>query len=110
MTASYMLRTEKDELVHSLLLMFSDEHDLLHEKLALENLTAYLKHLILLNHYSGLGPLVKAFWRWNDDDTREELELVFIREQREMENMDHYYKIVVKNTLEEVTGFEVRLP
>jgi len=111
MTASYLLRTEND--LHydyaSKLLLFTDEGDGFtttnEQRLAL-----YLRHLILLNHYSGLGPLIKTFWRWNEDDSREELGLALYEEVPELEReFDQHYKVYVKDTLDEVTRFVVRI-
>ncbi len=106
---SYLLRTEGDLHYASRLLLFTDEDD----GFTLTNsqkLTAYLTHLILLNHYSGIGPLVKAFWRWNDDDSIQELKLEFITETPEAERVfDQYYKVLVKETEKEETRFTVRI-
>jgi|SRR5271166_6752 len=105
---NYILRTEKDGMLDSILMLFTDNMEETRLS-AEEHLTAYLRHLILLNHYSGLGPLIKAFWRWNDDDTVDELELKYWTEVPEADGIEQYYRVYVESTKEEVTRFTVRI-
>ena len=105
--SNYLLRTEKINDSGGELLLFSEENGTFDS--AEQNMNEYLKHLILLNHYSGTGPLIKAFWRWNEDDTLQELELKLTGETRELENLDQYYIVFVKDSDEEITGFTVRI-
>lgn len=109
--SSYLIRITKDTRLPDKLLLFTDEEDGFRFTLSNEQrMNEYLKHLILLNHYSGIGPLIKGFWRWNDDDTRDELDLVKATETPELEGeYDEYYKVLVKKTLQEVTRFTVRI-
>ena len=109
MTASYLLRTEADGIAPSVLVAFTEDDE--SRLLPRELLTGYLRHLILLNHYSlGMGPLIKRFWRWNDDDTVQELELRMTTETPELDGeTDQYYRVLVKDTDTEVARFTVRI-
>jgi hypothetical protein len=63
----YILRlTEPDDHDDGTLQLFSDE----------QKLGGYLAQLAEMAQVSGLGPLVAGLWCWDDDDQREELEIV----------------------------------
>lgn len=102
----YLVRTHGVQAVAPQLEFFADDDN--GKLTATEHLTAYLQHLILLNHYAGTGPLIRAFWRWTEDDSREELSLIFLRTHYEGEVYDDYYQVIVKDTLEDVARFSVR--
>ena len=105
---NYQLRTEADGMSRSLLLYFTDDEDG-DPRPAEQQLTTYLRHLIMLGQYSGTGPMIKKMWRWNEDDSREELELALLRVLPEGEADDHYYEVSVKGTKENIAYFTVTL-
>jgi hypothetical protein len=106
---NYLLRTEQLGTTYSQLLFFEDDSQLT----ALEHLTEYLKHLILLNECSlseyGKEYLVKAFWKWNADDSIDELRLDFVMEIPEGENMERLYGITMIKTEREIARFRVQV-
>ena len=105
--SNYQLRTEADGIIRSLLLYFTDDDE--NPLPAEQQLTTYLRHLIMLATYSGTGPMIRNFWRWNEDDSREELELVLLRVIPEAGVDDHYYEVLVKDTKENIAYFTVTL-
>ena len=105
---NYLVRTEQTGAAPSQLLHFT--HDEGAWGLPAEaNLIEYLSHLIRLNTYTGIGPLVKGMWRWNDDDSRTVLELRHLKDVPEMDRVDQYYEVRGKGTDEVITSFTVRI-
>ena len=104
----YLVRTEEDGMFTSHLEFFEDDQEGPGELTATQNLVMYLKRLLLLNHCTGIGPAIRLIRRINDDDTLEELSLVFLRTQPEGKVYDDYYQVIVKDTLEDVARFSVR--
>src|SRR5208282_3979020 len=94
---NYLVRTEATGAAPSMLLHFANEDDL--KLTALEQLESYLTNLILLNCYTGTGTLIKAMWRWNDDDFRTVLELTYLKDIPEVDGVvDQYYEVRGKGT------------
>ena len=104
----YLVRTEEDGMFTSHLEFFEDDQEGPGELTATQNLVMYLKRLLLLNHCTGIGPAIRLIRRINDDDTLEELSLVFLRTPPEGKVYDDYYQVIVKDTLEDVARFSVR--
>ena len=102
---SYLIRIAEQHWSSTQLLFFTDEDGLS----GVERLTAYLRHLILLNEFSGLGPMIKTMWRWDKKDEVQELELKFITSVPEVDCVDWKYSLQVKSTGEEITRFTVRI-
>lgn len=103
---NYLVRTE-DRDGKSHLLLFADTLTP-----AQEQLTDFLSFLIEENRH-GLGPLVTGIWRWNDDDSRDELTLEFLEEVSEMENTDWKWEVRIrdpKKPPEVICGFTVTIP
>jgi len=75
-------------------------------------LIEYLSDLIRLNHaVGGIGPQVLGIWRWQEDNTRDELELEFLGSAPEMDEEDQEYVIRPKGTaLGDSIRFTVALP
>jgi hypothetical protein len=108
----YILRTDNDNELG--LLLFTDgtlwDSSGRHSVTAQEQLTAYLRHLIEIDHYSGDGPLVKGLWRWKDDDTREELELKFLQEDRKDDDwIELGYAVRTRDGQEDLFRFTVSI-
>jgi len=89
--------------------MFTDEDDGFGNMTSEQKLVAYLTHLVLLNHYSGLGPMIRGFWQWNDNDKVRELDLEYLRDIPEMDSVDQEYRVVTKDTGTEITRFRIRI-
>jgi hypothetical protein len=106
---NYLIRTESDQHFPSRLTLFTDEDDGFNNLTCEQKLTEYLKHLILLNHYSGLGPLIKGFWCWDENDKVAELDLEHLWDIPEMDSIDQEYRVMVKQTGKEITRFTVRI-
>jgi len=107
--SSYLVRTEADTHFPSRLKMFTDEDDGFGNMTSEQKLVAYLTHLVLLNHYSGLGPMIRGFWQWNDNDKVRELDLEYLRDIPEMDSVDQEYRVVTKDTGTEITRFRIRI-
>lgn len=108
----YILRTDNDNELG--LLLFTDiqetgERPIPAIMTAEEQLTAYLRHLIEIDHYSGDGPLVKGLWRWKDDDTREELELKFLQEDRNDDWIELGWAVRTRDGQEDLFRFTVSI-
>jgi len=107
--SSYLVRTEADTHFPSRLTMFTDDEDGFGNMTTEQKLVAYLTHLILLNHYSGLGPMIRGMWQWNSSDKVRELDLEHLRDIPEMDSIDQEYHVVTKDTGTEITRFRVKI-
>lgn len=103
--ASYLVRVE--DLDATSLHFFSYDHK--HDIPAKDELVQYLDSVIKLNRYA-TGPAITGVWRWNGDDTRDEMHLNLVDTRPEMDSFsDEIWTIIPRTGEAEVIDFIVRI-
>jgi hypothetical protein len=101
---SYLVRTESADATSLHLFAYDPRYDIE----AQGELVAYLTSIIELNRYA-TGPAITGVWRWNPDDTRDEMHLNLVDTRPEMDRQDEVWTIIPRTGDPEVIDFTVSI-